>query len=29
LDATKENITPQKRPIRLSQGQPIEPLLSA
>jgi uncharacterized protein (DUF1501 family) len=27
LDSLKENITPQKRPIKLSQGQPIQALL--
>jgi hypothetical protein len=28
LDGLKENITPQKRPIKLSQGRPIEALLA-
>jgi hypothetical protein len=28
LDSLKENITPQQRPIKLSQGQPIEALLA-
>jgi uncharacterized protein (DUF1501 family) len=28
LDSLRENVTPQKRPIKLSQGQPIEALLA-